>query len=340
MAKRIYLFDNLKGLLIALVVVGHFADTYIRAPFFKSIYVFIYAFHMPAFIFISGYFHKNEDIKRKLMVYFSIGYLLKIIDFLVFLALGQKPQLKPFSEDGAPWYMFALCAFIGIAYIGRNIDIRLQLALALILGLFSGYYEFFGDFLVLSRILVFYPYYLLGMLVARIDYRNIRRLLNKLQASILVKYLAAAIIGGWAFWCFADIDRVYNLRRLFTGRNSFGIRFGELGCLYRACCYVLAVALVVSIVIIIPDKKLFVFSKVGTCTMQIYFWHWPIVFIIGTKLPVAEWCDNLYGQMLYILCAVIFALILALPIFKYPTKWFEKKKHLSYEDEIARLFKE
>ena len=46
--RRIYIFDNLKFILMALVVVGHFADAGIAvSETYRSLFVFIYSFHMP-----------------------------------------------------------------------------------------------------------------------------------------------------------------------------------------------------------------------------------------------------------------------------------------------------
>ena len=55
--QREYLFDNYKVLLILLVVIGHFIEpSNDQNPFLYELKWGIVAFHMPAFIFISGYF--------------------------------------------------------------------------------------------------------------------------------------------------------------------------------------------------------------------------------------------------------------------------------------------
>ncbi len=45
--------SNIKGLLIFLVVFGHLIELY-KGNYYQ-IFVLIYAFHMPLFIFISGF---------------------------------------------------------------------------------------------------------------------------------------------------------------------------------------------------------------------------------------------------------------------------------------------
>ena len=71
--KRLYLYDNLKFLLIVLVVLGHLIDDSTvklfgdgggetgvpQAKVFSGAFVFLYAFHMPLFLFISGLFNRG-----------------------------------------------------------------------------------------------------------------------------------------------------------------------------------------------------------------------------------------------------------------------------------------
>ena len=53
-------FDNAKAILIILVVIGHIIEPFIEDIYtLKIIYEFIYTFHMPAFILLSGYFFKT-----------------------------------------------------------------------------------------------------------------------------------------------------------------------------------------------------------------------------------------------------------------------------------------
>ena len=66
--NRDYFFDNYKALLIVLVVVGHFIEPcYDNNVFLSGLKWMIFSFHMPAFIFISGYFSKREISFGKLV---------------------------------------------------------------------------------------------------------------------------------------------------------------------------------------------------------------------------------------------------------------------------------
>ena len=79
MKKRIFLFDNLKFLLIMTVVVGHCLDCMIEnSSIMKSLFIFIYSFHMPLFIYLSGLFHSNRNVKNRCISFIFIGYIMKI----------------------------------------------------------------------------------------------------------------------------------------------------------------------------------------------------------------------------------------------------------------------
>ena len=59
---RNYLVDNLKVILIFLVVFGHTIEYYIgQSAILRGIYMYIYIFHMPLFVYISGYLSQKSS---------------------------------------------------------------------------------------------------------------------------------------------------------------------------------------------------------------------------------------------------------------------------------------
>ena len=60
MEKRSAYWDNIKAILIFLVVLGHFLlAMQKKSVLVEAVYWWIYSFHMPAFVFASGYFAKS-----------------------------------------------------------------------------------------------------------------------------------------------------------------------------------------------------------------------------------------------------------------------------------------
>ena len=73
--KREAYWDNVKGILILLVVLTHFMS---REGFLNDLYSAVYLFHMPLFVFVSGLFHKNTNIKTRVISLLLIGIVYNI----------------------------------------------------------------------------------------------------------------------------------------------------------------------------------------------------------------------------------------------------------------------
>lgn len=70
--------DNIKAILIFLVVFGHMLELASA----RRIYLIIYSFHMPAFIFVTGYYAKFKP--RKILLELIMPYILFQTLYLLF----------------------------------------------------------------------------------------------------------------------------------------------------------------------------------------------------------------------------------------------------------------
>lgn len=89
--QRNYHFDNMKGILILCVVLGHTVSNlfsvwgnYLAT---KYLYYLIYTFHMPVFIFISGFFSKRHSDYETYLKKAISGCLIPYLIFNVLYAL-------------------------------------------------------------------------------------------------------------------------------------------------------------------------------------------------------------------------------------------------------------
>ena len=129
MKKRIAYIDNLKAFAILLVVLGHVLQ-YIYCPLSykdNSLFTFIYSFHMPLFMFISGYTACVSNVVSGNVVGGGGNFVLKrmhqlMLPFfswtLLMAALKGSPELflkvilKP---DYGLWFLWVLF-FVGIIH--------------------------------------------------------------------------------------------------------------------------------------------------------------------------------------------------------------------------------
>ena len=118
---RIALWDNLKFLLIMLVVIGHFMELFLKqSNMYSSLSLFIYTFHMPLFLFVSGLFHKNKNVGQKCIFFISVGFIQKMVFAIVRYIIGAGMTFSFLSEGGIPWFMFVLSVYTLITYLLRN----------------------------------------------------------------------------------------------------------------------------------------------------------------------------------------------------------------------------
>src|ERR1044072_9907119 len=98
-------FDNAKYLTIVLVACGHAWEplTYgSRAS--MAIYLLVYAFHMPAFALISGYFSRTFDMAPKRLQRLVTGV---VVPYVVFAGDREGTRLESSHTDIYPMPSFA-----------------------------------------------------------------------------------------------------------------------------------------------------------------------------------------------------------------------------------------
>lgn len=278
--KRIYKWDNLKCFLIVMVVIGHFVNQY--APIsntMKSLSLFIYSFHMPLFIFLSGLLQKKWSERcpfrwDKPIYYIMIGYILKFCIYGIKILFHQKAVFQWFEDTGIPWYMFAMAAFLVIAYLIKDLPVWFVLPISIMVACLSGYDEKIGSFLYLSRIIVFFPFYYIGY---HLDLRKLQEVLDKLW----IKCLSAIFLTDMILYTLAKIEDNYSYIRLFTGRNAYAlINVENCGAIHRLLFYVIAILMGIAIISLTPNQEVPVMGLVGRRTLQIYFWHRLVLYVL------------------------------------------------------------
>ena len=160
---REYKFDNLKFIMIFCVIFGHCLEL-INGNISKNIYIFIYTFHMPIFAFISGYFAKYNP---KRIIKFTYMYLIwqTIYYLLDKFILNINTNIQYITPNWLMWYMMAIIAWTMLIKIfdtnSKTIAVLLLL-FTFILSIIAGFVDSIGYCLSISRIITFFPYFLLG----------------------------------------------------------------------------------------------------------------------------------------------------------------------------------
>ena len=317
MGNRIALWDNLKFFLVTCVVIGHFADQFTDVSnIYDSIFLFIYSFHIPLFIFIAGIFYKNKDITTKVIFFISIGFSYKIVLAIMDRLFGKvQAEFFLLLDGGLSWFMFALAAYMIILKIIEKQNKEYILAFSIVLACFVGYDPGIGDFLYLSRIIIFFPFFLSGVLLQNFDIVSFKNKNSK------YKSLAGLIVLVWLGLCIYEVDRIYGLRYLFTGRNPFPPGIMSYAPLVRLASYIISFSIGFSLIMLMSNKRLGSITDMGRNSINVYFWHMHIYYALNKLFGISNiFHYGVKGKITFLLIAVILSIVLSQNIFNFPIK--------------------
>ncbi|HIU04041.1 MAG TPA: acyltransferase family protein [Candidatus Coprousia avicola] len=164
---RIALFDNLKGILIILVVFGHIAHPiHNDNAALSAAFDIIYLFHMPLFVLTSGLFAKGAYRAGRLNVNRITSFAVLGLAFQAALLavngvlLTHPERLLRFTS--APWYLIAMAWWYLATPVLAHMKPARGIALTALIALASGCIDLSSGILALGRALAFLPWFALG----------------------------------------------------------------------------------------------------------------------------------------------------------------------------------
>lgn len=275
--ERNYHFDNLKALLIFLVVFGHLIEPIRDIDVFKSIYFIIYSFHMPLFIFLTGYFSKPNTkglakTLRTFIIYDIIFALSYVILFGNTAGGGGGSFLSTILFALQPvwilWYLLSIIwwRFLLIFYEKYP---RLEFLIIAVIIIFN-FIPFNLRILSIGRTLSFFPFYILGYIAKErnFNFKGIRKDKHKLI------YLLIILIIFWSTYSVNISDSLLYGTDIVLNQSSAPM----LVVLFKVVTYLVAISASLLVISITPTEKTR-YSEIGTKTMPIFIYH--IFFVWG-----------------------------------------------------------
>jgi fucose 4-O-acetylase-like acetyltransferase len=215
---RSIFFDNYKGILILLVVFGHFLyDMRFVDDIFNVIAKIIYIFHMPAFVLISGYFSKSEFNSRKLFrlsfYYVGINTILMLLNIYLFHC--SPSLLSPFNSL---WYLLSLIIWrLIVKHVSK---VRWIIPISFIVALLIGFWPDVANILSLKRVFAFFPFFIVGYKLNEEAINNFLKSRNSLFKIIGSILLIVCILFSYFYVTFTNfndllMDPYYKATRVF-----------------------------------------------------------------------------------------------------------------------------
>ena len=263
--------DSIKSVLIILMVLGHVLN-YSLYGLNQGFHNFIYSFHMPLFIFISGIYSKTSEIsKLKRQVFFLLLTTI-VFQFLYLRNLNLENWIRPYW---ILWYIFSLAIWKLILFLFyRHIRIKQALITSFCIGLSAGFLPVGYDF-SLSRILVFLPFIVLGFFIST------EELFEKIKK---IKYYWAILLLislGLIFIFYRNLEILPLLKGSFNYYDLKLVSVSE-GFILRLIYYVISILISCCIIRLTPLLPLY-FRKIGQNSLFIYLFHGFFVAYLGER---------------------------------------------------------
>ncbi len=284
-AQRVPFWDNARFACVTLVVIGHGVQRLI-ADFDGALvlYLVIYAFHMPAFAIISGYFSKagppSAKAMRRVLTDIVLPYvIMESIWTLVQFLVEGRGEFNPSQPSWTLWFLLALAIFrLVLPYLAL---LRWPLIISIVLSVGVGYFANVDSTFSLSRAIGILPFFVLGWKLR--EGALVDGWLRKPTGSTPIRVLAALVLAGWTAIVVLnrDLFRDVDLRYWFfysesyrgLGEDDWWAGFVRLGLM------ALAVLLSAAFLVLLPRGRNRT-TALGRRTMVVYLMHSFVLYPI------------------------------------------------------------
>ena len=302
--ERNLIWDNYKGILIFLVVFAHFLYAHsVEYPgIVNKVVTFIYLFHMPAFVFCSGYFSSSDNSRSKknivkLLVYYVIFNSL----MMLYMYHYNEKDFIFLSPYNSYWYLLSLAIWrLSIKYLDK---IKYIVPISILLALAIGYHSEFSNVLSIKRTIVFFPFFLLGYRLAKGQFADrFNQFLNSrkptFKAVILVFILAYSVLIY-----FVVVKFHFTSSMLLMGSYK-----DDIDVIYRLLIFTISLVFMFAILFICPNKKIPILTKAGKNSLGIYVFHRFFTYEFLLIFLITKYSKMLliYGFIAAFLCVLVF----------------------------------
>lgn len=306
-------FDNAKFVLIFCVILGHCIARLGEGRVGDSVDSWLYFFHMPLFIFISGYFSKKTSKDKFLRG--ILGLLEAYIIFeLLHILIGVSLLNKTFSvlsilliPQWSLWYVLSL-VFWRVFIQFNHWRMPVILVFSLVIGLLSGFIPVNGP-LSFQRTCSLFPFFCLGVYS-----RHQKVDLTQIKQRIPVWISTLVLISLLFFSYYID----FPLKKMLEGLYSY-YEFDYplyLVMIFRCLSYIICTIAAICILRIVPDRYNRMMSVEGQNTLYYYLYHTLILYVLIWLAGKCVLPSSLLACIIY--AVVVFVMIwclIKLPIF-------------------------
>ncbi|WP_150274550.1 acyltransferase family protein [Paenibacillus tepidiphilus] len=306
-------FLNLRFMLIVTVFVGNAIEPLIgQMSGLHSLFVWIFSFHMPLFVLVTGYFAKKSltgTAGRRVLLQIGLQYL-------IFQSLYSALDVSLFHTDNIHHSFFA--PYLLLWFLASHVFWRLlmlgmarwslwtKLAFAVAAGVAVGYLQLDGVWFSISRTFVYLPFFVIGYHFNFAAFEKLYRKYARIAAAavsivmlVTLGFLFEGIPLGWLYgnMTFMQVEA----HDWYAGA-------------YRLAMYGLQFAASLAFLGFVPYR----FSRMtdwGRRTLYVFLLH-GFVVRLAVVSGIYAYIGNAFGAVLLVLSATLCTILLAQPAVK------------------------
>ena len=315
MQARDYRLDKAKGLLIFLVVLGHFLERMSGwgMDLSRGFLTAIYSFHMPAFILLAGITAKSNKLLDRILVFVVLVVTAQPIYRNWVAFLDSQPEIDLNEPYWITWFLLAMVWWFLLLPLVERFPVPM-LVISVAVGVFGGIMSEYDYELSIGRAMTFFPFFVIGKLYGM----RLLRWAGSLTIPLKLGLTIVAIVPVVYFYVL-EFDH-----RWFYGAKGFEVLGATLsyGVVLRVC--LLLSALLTTIVVLswsdhIPDFMI----VAGQRSLAIYLLHGLIVR--GLDEPLHTLLGDTSELIAIVVCfvgAVLLTWILSWSWFERAIRWY------------------
>jgi fucose 4-O-acetylase-like acetyltransferase len=302
-------FDNIKMLLVTLVVVGHSWTLLPHNLVNNWAYDFLYAWHIPAFVIVTGYLSRSFAWTPAKLVALVRTVAVPYVIFEAALAafryhVGGVQLDDLFTDPHWPmWYLSALFFWRLMTPAFLALPKPVALGGAVVISLLAGLMA--GDTFDAARILGLLPFFVLGLTLTDHQWRwaRARRAIPFALVGVVVVLVATRFTDHWI------ATEWYYYRSRYDALEANDLKAVAI----RAVLLCLGLTGAASCFALVPRGRSW-FSTLGAATLVVYLFHGFFV-LTAEYQGFPDWADRhvVWSFVVTTTTAVLLALTLAAP---------------------------
>ncbi|WP_211238527.1 acyltransferase family protein [Actinomadura rifamycini] len=320
-------FDNAKYFAIVLVAIGHSIAYLQNVPMAKGLYLFIYMFHMPVFIVLTGYMSRNWTFSggkaRRLITAVGVPYVVFEIAYSLYDWAGTgrgRLEISLLEPYYLTWFLLALFMWRLSTPVWQQV--RWPVALSLVIALLS-YTGELGSTLSLHRVLGLLPFYVFGLVLRPEHFEVLKR--------PIARPIGAVVLAGGLGVAYLAMDRM-NIDWIFWRHTHEELGVANVtGTLMRVAMFGAAAVLVAAFLAVVPRGRHW-FTGLGAATLYGYLLHGFLTramnFTDGWDIG---WLNTETGVLAAVATAAVVVTLLCTPPVVRAMRW-------ALEPKLTRMF--